>query len=95
MFSRIIVATDRSPASFAVVNCLGGLRAFGAKQTLLLQCLNFQQASSMALWHRLRTSSTNKKDIGKAGLRGRGKDRHSRFHRGQARRSVRGPACTR
>ena len=49
MFSRIIVATDLSPASFAVVNCLGGLRAFGAKQCLLLQCLNFQQASSIAL----------------------------------------------
>lgn len=49
IFSRIIVATDLSPASFAVVNCLGGLRAFGAKQCLLLQCLNFRQASSIAL----------------------------------------------
>ncbi|OGA45244.1 MAG: hypothetical protein A3F74_26770 [Betaproteobacteria bacterium RIFCSPLOWO2_12_FULL_62_58] len=49
MFSRFIVATDLSPASFAIVNCLGGLRAFGAKQCLLLQCLNFQQAASTAL----------------------------------------------
>jgi nucleotide-binding universal stress UspA family protein len=49
MFSRIIVATDLSPASFAVVNCLGGLRTYGAKQCLLLLCLNLQQAASIAL----------------------------------------------
>lgn len=49
MFSRIIVATDLSPASFGLVNCLGGLKAFGAKQCLLLQCLSLQQAASTAL----------------------------------------------
>lgn len=49
MFSRIIVATDLSPASFAVVNCLGGLRALGAQHCLLLQCLNLREATSTAL----------------------------------------------
>lgn len=49
MFSRIIVATDLSPASFAVVNCVGGLRAFGSQACLLLQCINVREASSTAL----------------------------------------------
>lgn len=49
MFSRLIVATDLSPASFAVVDCLGALRAYGAKHCLLLQCLNAQEAISTAL----------------------------------------------
>jgi nucleotide-binding universal stress UspA family protein len=49
MFSRIVVATDLSPASFGLANCLGGLRTFGAKRCLLLQCLSFQQAASTAL----------------------------------------------
>ncbi|MCL4471131.1 MAG: universal stress protein [Gammaproteobacteria bacterium] len=51
MFSNIVVATDLSPASFAIVNYLGGLRAFGSKQCLLLLCLNFQEAASTALSH--------------------------------------------
>lgn len=49
MFSRLIVATDLSPASYAVVSCLGGLRAYGAKQCLLLQCLTLQEVGSTAL----------------------------------------------
>ena len=44
MFNRFIVATDLSPASFAIVNCLGGLSVYGAKQCLLLQCLNLQES---------------------------------------------------
>jgi nucleotide-binding universal stress UspA family protein len=49
MFEHIVVATDLSPASFGVVNCLGGLRVYSARHCLLLQCLNFQQAASTAL----------------------------------------------
>lgn len=49
MFKRFIVATDLSSASFAIVNCLGGLRAYGAKQCLLLLCLDLQQAASVGL----------------------------------------------
>jgi nucleotide-binding universal stress UspA family protein len=49
MFKRLIVATDLSPASFAVVGCLGALKAYGAEQCLLLQCLTFREAASTAL----------------------------------------------
>lgn len=49
MLSRFIVATDLSPASFAVVGCVGGLRIFGARDCLLLQCLSLQEAASTAL----------------------------------------------
>lgn len=49
MFERFIVATDLSPASDAMVGCLAGLSAFGAKHALLLQCLEMQQAASAAL----------------------------------------------
>lgn len=51
MFSHIVVATDLSPASFAIVGCLGGLRPFGTKHCLLLLCLNVQEAASTALSH--------------------------------------------
>ncbi|WP_429885180.1 universal stress protein [Geoalkalibacter halelectricus] len=49
MFERLIVATDLSPASYAVVSCLAGLRAYGAEQCLLLQCLSYRDATSVAL----------------------------------------------
>ncbi len=49
MFKRFVVATDLSPSSFAVVSCLGGLKAYGAQQCLLLQCLSVQEAASVAL----------------------------------------------
>lgn len=49
MFKKIIVATDLSPASYVVVNCLAGMKAYGTKHCLLLQCLSFQEVSSTAL----------------------------------------------
>ncbi|MEX2382594.1 MAG: universal stress protein [Opitutales bacterium] len=49
MFKRFIVATDLSPASFAVASCLGALKAYGGEQCLLLQCLTFREAASTAL----------------------------------------------
>lgn len=48
MFERFIVATDLSPASFAVVRCLAGLKFYGAQHCLLLQCLSFSDAASTA-----------------------------------------------
>lgn len=48
MFERIVVATDLSPASYAVVRCLGGLRALGTRECLLLQCLTLGDAASAA-----------------------------------------------
>jgi nucleotide-binding universal stress UspA family protein len=49
MFERFIAATDLSPASRAVVSCLADLKALGAEQCLLLQCLGFSEAASTAL----------------------------------------------
>jgi len=49
MFDRLIVATDLSPASYAVVRCLGRLRALGAEHCLLLQCISTASAASAAL----------------------------------------------
>lgn len=49
MFKRIIFVTDLSPDSAAAVNCLGGLKAYGAGHILLLQCLSLQEATSVAL----------------------------------------------
>jgi nucleotide-binding universal stress UspA family protein len=48
-FDRFIIATDLSPASFAVVNCIGGMKIHGARKCLLLQCLSIQEVSSIAL----------------------------------------------
>ena len=49
MFNRIIVGTDLSPASLAVANCLGGLKTYGARHCLLMQCLTMQEAASVGL----------------------------------------------
>jgi nucleotide-binding universal stress UspA family protein len=57
MFSRFIVATDLSSASFALVNCLEGLKAYGADDCLLLLCLSMQESTSIALSY---TDSTDK-----------------------------------
>jgi nucleotide-binding universal stress UspA family protein len=43
MFTKILIATDLSAASHAVVQCAAGLRSLGAKECLLLQCLNVRQ----------------------------------------------------
>ena len=38
MFSKVLIATDSSPASFAVIGCAGSLRALGARECVLVQC---------------------------------------------------------
>ena len=48
MFSRFMIATDLSHASFALVRSLKGLQAFGAKQCLLLTCLSMGETTVMA-----------------------------------------------
>ncbi|URN86002.1 universal stress protein [Acetobacterium wieringae] len=40
MFSRIIIATEISPLATMMISCLAGLRSLGAKECLLLHCLN-------------------------------------------------------
>lgn len=54
MFPRFIVATDTSPASSAVVGCLGGLKEFGAKECLLIQCFGVGDAATAAYVHEIR-----------------------------------------
>jgi len=49
MFRRVIIAVDLSKASYALVNCLSGLRAYGTKECLLLLCLSIQESSSVTL----------------------------------------------
>ena len=49
MFKRIIIATDLSKASASLVNCLGGLKAYGTQECLLLQCVSMQESASVAL----------------------------------------------
>jgi nucleotide-binding universal stress UspA family protein len=46
MFNRFIVATDLSPASFAMVHHLGDLKLYGARHCLLLQCLSPEEYDS-------------------------------------------------
>lgn len=46
MFNRFIVATDLSPASFAMVHYLGDLKLYGARHCLLLQCLSPEEYDS-------------------------------------------------
>lgn len=49
MFRRLIIATDLSAASNALIHSLGGLRGFGAEECLLLQCLSSQETDPVAL----------------------------------------------
>jgi len=49
MFSKILVATDLSAASYAVTQCATGFRSLGAKECILLQCLNLSEAASAAV----------------------------------------------
>jgi len=49
MFKRVIIATDLSQASDALINCIGGLRAYGAEECLILQCLAVKEPVSKAI----------------------------------------------
>ena len=49
MFKKVLIATDLSPASDALIEQLEGLRAYGATECLLVQFLNMQTSVSMAL----------------------------------------------
>jgi len=46
MFKKIIIATDLSSAAFAVVKDLGKLKAYGAEEFLLLQCIGQRETDS-------------------------------------------------
>jgi len=40
MFSRIVIASEISPAAFNMLHCLEGLKRLGVKECLLVQCLD-------------------------------------------------------
>ena len=49
MINKFIITTDLSPPSYAILNCVGSLRHFGASECLLLLCLSRQEMASIAL----------------------------------------------
>lgn len=51
MFKRAIIATDLSPAAFAVVKNLRVLHELKTEHCLVLQCLNLTQAGTVGLYY--------------------------------------------
>ena len=49
MFKRMLIATDLSQALRSLVDCLGGLKGYGAEECLLLQCLNERESAPIAV----------------------------------------------
>ncbi|MFO8069262.1 MAG: universal stress protein [Alkalibacterium sp.] len=49
MFEKVMVATDLSKSSYALVDCLDSLKEFGTQEILLAQCLSMQEVTSAAL----------------------------------------------
>ena len=49
MFKRLLIASDLSKASRSLIDCLGALKAYGAEECLLLQCLNATEPTSSAV----------------------------------------------
>ncbi|HOJ39699.1 MAG TPA: universal stress protein, partial [bacterium] len=49
MLTRVLVATDLSPASFVVTQCVGGLKVFGVKECLLVQCVGVLEGMSLGM----------------------------------------------
>jgi nucleotide-binding universal stress UspA family protein len=48
MFSKMLVATDLSEASDRVICTLGGLKALGTREALLIHCFNIRDVGSLA-----------------------------------------------
>jgi len=46
MFSRIVIASEISPAAFNMLHCLEGLKRLGVKECLLVQCLDPHETDS-------------------------------------------------
>ena len=43
MFNRVLIATDSSPSSFAVIGCAKSLRLLGARECVLAQCFSIRE----------------------------------------------------
>jgi len=48
MFSRMLVATDLSEASERVICTLGGLKALGTREAILIHCFNIRDVGTLA-----------------------------------------------
>lgn len=48
MFEKLLIVSDMSPSSDAIIDCVGYFKNYGAKECMLLQCMNTQQTSSLA-----------------------------------------------
>ena len=48
MFEKLLVVSDMSPSSEAIIRCIGNLKKYGAKDCTLLQCISTQEISSLA-----------------------------------------------
>lgn len=48
MFEKLLIVSDMSQSSDAIIDCVGNFRNYGAKECVLLQCMNTQQTSSLA-----------------------------------------------
>jgi len=48
MFEKLLIVTDMSPSSDAIIECVGNLKNYGTKKCTLLQCMSTQQTSSLA-----------------------------------------------
>lgn len=48
MFEKLLIVSDMSPSSDAIIRCLGNLKKYGAKECTLLQCISTQEISSLA-----------------------------------------------
>lgn len=88
MFDRFIVATDLSSATFAIVNCLGGLKVYGATHCLLLHCISAQEGASMAYSYQTATPFDAKLDKQKLILEQQGFTVEARTVFGSAKREV-------
>lgn len=48
MFSKMLVATELSEASERVICALGGLKALGTREAVLIRCFNIRDVGSLA-----------------------------------------------
>lgn len=73
MFDKILIPTDLTAAAFTVVKNLGGLKALGAGECLLLECLGLKDAGTVALSNSLtaidRTLQEQRKILEEEGFR--------------------------
>ena len=43
MFNKVLIATDSSPSSLAVIGCAKSLRLLGARECVLAQCFSIRE----------------------------------------------------